>query len=145
MGSEMCIRDSDLATVDEERYISVKDRKKDIIVTGGENVSTVEVEAAIFSHPHVAEAAVVARPHEKWGETVMAFVVLNRQGNDACWDREADAFQEELISHCRGRLAGFKLPRVVRLVDEASGLPKTSTGKVQKHILRDIARLEITQ
>jgi fatty-acyl-CoA synthase len=120
----------------------VKDRKKDIIVTGGENVSTVEVEAAIFAHPHVAEAAVVARPHEKWGETVMAFVVLNHKGQEAYWDEGPDAFEEELIRFCRARLAGFKLPRVVRLVEASEGLPKTSTGKVQKHVLRDVARRE---
>ena len=137
-------RSGDLATVDTEQYVSVKDRKKDIIVTGGENVSTVEVEAVVFAHPHVAEAAVVGRPHAKWGETVMSYVVLNHLGEEACWEEKPDAFEEELIRFCRGRLAGFKLPRVVRIVP-TGGLPKTSTGKVQKHVLRDLARSEASQ
>ncbi len=107
-------------------YVELRDRSKDIIISGGENISTIEVEGAIFGHPKVLEAAVVARPDEKWGETPCAFVTL-KSGETAT--------EEEIIAYCRDNLARFKAPRTVIFTD----LPKTSTGKVQKFKLRDRA------
>jgi fatty-acyl-CoA synthase len=107
-------------------YIELRDRAKDIIISGGENISTIEVEQAIASHPAVLECAVVAMPHEKWGERPKAFVVLRDS---------ADAESDELIEHVRGRIARFKAPEEIEFVDS---LPKTSTGKVQKFVLRDL-------
>jgi fatty-acyl-CoA synthase len=117
----------DLAVAHADGYIQLKDRSKDIIISGGENISSIEVEDALYRHPAVAVAAVVAKPDEKWGETPCAFVEL-RPGMSAT--------AEELIAHCRQHLAAFKVPRYV-LFDE---LPKTSTGKIQKHVLRGKAR-----
>jgi fatty-acyl-CoA synthase len=108
-------------------YIQLKDRSKDIIISGGENISSIEVEDALFRHPAVAAAAVVAKPDDKWGETPVAFVEL-RPGASV----EADA----LIAWCRERLAAYKLPRQIVFGE----LPKTSTGKVQKYLLRERAR-----
>ncbi len=107
-------------------YVELRDRSKDIIISGGENISTIEVEGAIFGHPKVLEAAVVARPDEKWGETPCAFVTL-KPGETAT--------EEEIIAYCRDNLARFKAPKTVIFTD----LPKTSTGKVQKFKLRDRA------
>ena len=107
-------------------YVELRDRSKDIIISGGENISTIEVEGAIFGHPKVLEAAVVARPDEKWGETPCAFVTL-KPGETAT--------EEEIIAYCRDHLARFKAPKTVIFTD----LPKTSTGKVQKFKLRDRA------
>ncbi len=104
--------------------IELRDRKKDIIISGGENISTIEVEQALVSHPDVLEAAVVAIPDEKWGEVPKAFVTL-KPGRTLGAD--------ELIAYCRTRLPGFKLPKAL----EFGELPKTSTGKVQKFVLRD--------
>lgn len=115
----------DLAVWHPNGYIEVRDRAKDIIISGGENISTIEVEQAVVSHPAVLEAAVVAVPDEKWGERPKAFVVL-RDG--------ASVAPGELISHVRERLAHFKAPDTVEILAE---LPKTSTGKVQKYALRD--------
>jgi fatty-acyl-CoA synthase len=117
----------DLAVKYADGYIQLKDRSKDIIISGGENISSIEVEDALYKHPAVAVAAVVAKPDEKWGETPCAFVEL-KPG--------ASATAEELIAWCRERLAGYKVPRHV-VFDE---LPKTSTGKIQKHVLRAKAR-----
>lgn len=103
--------------------IELKDRSKDIIISGGENISSIEVEGVIYKHPAVSEAAVVAGPHEKWGETPVAFVEL-KQGFALTAD--------ELIAFCRERLAHYKCP--TRVLFEA--LPKTSTGKIQKTELR---------
>ncbi|HEX5078991.1 MAG TPA: acyl-CoA synthetase [Geminicoccaceae bacterium] len=114
----------DLAVMHPDGYAEVKDRLKDIIISGGENVSSIEVEAALYRHPAVLEAAVVAKPDPKWGETPCAFVTL-KDG--------AAATAEELIAHCRTLLAGFKTPKAVIF----GPLPKTSTGKIQKHELRD--------
>ncbi len=108
-------------------YVQLKDRSKDIIISGGENISSIEVEDALFKHPAVAAAAVVARPDPKWGETPCAFVELKPGAN---------ASENDLIQWCRGRLASYKLPRHVIFGE----LPKTSTGKVQKYILRERAR-----
>jgi fatty-acyl-CoA synthase len=111
--------------VDAENYLVISDRKKDVIITGGENVSSIEVEDCLYQHPAVAEAAVIGVPDEKWGETVKALVVL----------RTADgATEAELIEHCRARLAHFKCPTSVELRE---ALPRTATGKLQKFKLRE--------
>jgi fatty-acyl-CoA synthase len=117
----------DLAVMHADGYAEVKDRSKDIIISGGENISSIEIEAALYRHPAVLEAAVVARPDPKWGESPCAFVTL-KDG--------AAATAEQLIAHCRTLLAGFKVPRTVIF----GPLPKTSTGKIQKHVLRDQAK-----
>ncbi len=118
----------DLAVWHEDGYIEIKDRLKDIIISGGENISTIEVESVLYKHPAVLEAAVVARPDEKWGETPCAFITLKPDA--------AAVSEEEVIEFCRGELAKFKVPRTVIFQE----LPKTSTGKVQKFVLRDQAR-----
>jgi fatty-acyl-CoA synthase len=117
----------DLGVMHPDGYVQLKDRSKDIIISGGENISTIEVEDVLYRHPAVAEAAVVARPDERWGEHPCAFVAL-REGT------EADAAQ--LIAFCRQHLAHFKAPRSVVF----GPLPKTSTGKIQKFLLRERAR-----
>ena len=117
----------DLGVLHEDGYIELRDRSKDIIISGGENISTIEVEGAIMEHPAVANVAVVAKPDEKWGETPCAFVVL-KPG--------ASATAEEIVAHCRTKLASFKCPRHIVFRD----LPMTSTGKVQKFVLRDWAK-----
>ncbi|AOK19744.1 acyl-CoA synthetase [Burkholderia cepacia] len=114
----------DLAVLTPDGYIRIKDRKKDIIISGGENISSIEVEDALYRHPAVAVAAVVAMPDPKWGEVPCAFVEL-REG--------ASATEEEIVAHCRQLLAGFKVPKAVRFGE----LPKTSTGKIQKFQLRN--------
>ena len=114
----------DLAVRHPDGAIELRDRQKDIIISGGENISTIEVEQAVASHPAVLECAVVAVPDEKWGEVPKAFVTLKP-------DQTATA--EAIVAHCRGRLAHFKCPKVVEFGD----LPKTSTGKVQKFVLRE--------
>ncbi|MEZ5669023.1 MAG: acyl-CoA synthetase [Alphaproteobacteria bacterium] len=116
----------DLGVMHPDGYIELKDRSKDIIISGGENISTIEVESVLYHHPAVLEAAVVARPDDKWGETPCAFVDL-KAGSSAS---EAD-----IVAFCRERLAGFKIPRTVVF----GPLPKTSTGKVQKYVLRERA------
>jgi acyl-CoA synthetase (AMP-forming)/AMP-acid ligase II len=110
----------------EDGYLTISDRKKDVIISGGENVSSIEVEDALFSHPAVAEVAVIGVPDEKWGETVKALVVLAPGAGP-----EAD--ERALIDHCRSRLAHYKCPTSVELRDE---LPRTATGKLQKFKLR---------
>ena len=117
----------DLGVLHEDGYIELRDRSKDIIISGGENISTIEVEGVIIKHPAVANVAVVAKPDEKWGETPCAFVVL-KPG--------ATATAEEIVAHCRANLASFKCPRYVVFRE----LPMTSTGKVQKFVLREWAK-----
>jgi fatty-acyl-CoA synthase len=117
----------DLAVWYPNHYVEIKDRKKDIIISGGENISSVEVEIALYKHPAVALAAVVARPDEKWGETPCAFVQL-KPG--------AELGEEQLIAHCRDNLARYKVPRKVVF----GPLPTTATGKIQKFVLRDRAK-----
>jgi len=117
----------DLGVCHEDGYIELKDRSKDIIISGGENVSTIEVEGVLYRHPAVMEAAVVARPDEKWGETPCAFVTL-KEGKSATAD--------EIIAFCKQNMASFKIPRTVVF----GPLPKTSTGKIQKYVLRDKAK-----
>lgn len=114
----------DLAVWHPDGYIELKDRAKDIVISGGENISTQEVEKAITEHPAVLEVSVVGVPHDRWGEVPKAFITL-RPG--------ASVEPEELIAFCRERLAGYKIPRAV----EFGELPKTSTGKVQKYVLRE--------
>jgi fatty-acyl-CoA synthase len=114
----------DAAVVHPDGYVEIRDRLKDVIISGGENISTVEVEATLLRHPSVQEAAIVGLPHEKWGEAPHAFVVL-REG--------ATATEPEIIAFTRDRLAHFKAPHGVTFVTE---LPKTATGKIQKYVLR---------
>ena len=117
----------DLGVKYPDGYVQLKDRSKDIIISGGENISSIEVEDALYKHPAVAAAAVVAKPDDKWGETPCAFVEL-RPGKTATAD--------DLIAWCREHLARFKVPRHVVFVE----LPKTSTGKIQKFRLREMAK-----
>jgi fatty-acyl-CoA synthase len=117
----------DLAVWHPTSYIEIKDRKKDIIISGGENISSVEVEIALYKHPATALAAVVARPDDKWGETPCAFVQL-KPG--------VQATEAEYIDWCRNNLAKFKVPKKVVF----GNLPTTATGKIQKYVLREKAR-----
>jgi fatty-acyl-CoA synthase len=117
----------DLGVMHADGYIQLKDRSKDIIISGGENISSIEVEDALYKHPAVAAVAVVAKPDDKWGETPCAFVELKPGKN---------ATSEELVAWCRTNLASYKVPRYVVFAE----LPKTSTGKVQKFKLREMAK-----
>jgi fatty-acyl-CoA synthase len=117
----------DLGVCHPDGYIELKDRSKDIIISGGENVSTIEIEGVLYRHPAVLEAAVVARPDEKWGETPCAFVTL-KEGQSASAD--------DIIAFCRQNIASFKVPRTVVF----GPLAKTSTGKIQKYVLREKAK-----
>lgn len=118
----------DLAVWHPDGYAEIKDRLKDIIISGGENISTIEIEDALYRHPAVMEAAVVARPDEKWGETPCAFVTLKPDADEVS--------EQDIIDFCRQKLAKFKVPKTVIFSD----LPKTSTGKIQKFVLRDEAK-----
>ena len=118
----------DLAVWHEDGYMEIKDRLKDIIISGGENISTIEVEDTLYRHSAVLEAAVVARPDAKWGETPCAFITLKPEASEVS--------EEDLIDFCRERLARFKVPKTIVFTD----LPKTSTGKIQKFVLRDQAK-----
>lgn len=115
----------------EDGYMEIKDRLKDIIISGGENISTIEVEDTLYRHPAVLEAAVVARPDEKWGgETPpCAFITLKPEAG-------GDVSEDDIINFCREHLARFKVPKTVVFTE----LPKTSTGKIQKFVLRDQAK-----
>ncbi|MCB1889421.1 MAG: AMP-binding protein, partial [Rhodocyclaceae bacterium] len=117
----------DLAVMHTDGYVKIKDRSKDVIISGGENISSLEVEEVLFRHPAVMMAAVVARPDEKWGEVPAAYVEV-KEG--------ADVTVESIIEHCRGHLARYKVPKHV----EFCVLPKTSTGKIQKFVLREQAK-----
>ena len=117
----------DLAVLEPDHYVKIRDRSKDVIISGGENVSSLEVEDALYRHPAVLACAVVAAPDPKWGETPLAYVEL-KSGTQVS--------EAELIAHCRGLLAGYKIPRAVRFED----IPKTATGKIQKFVLRERAR-----
>jgi fatty-acyl-CoA synthase len=118
----------DLGVAHPDGYIEIRDRSKDIIISGGENISSIEVESVLYRHPAVLEAAVVAKPDEKWGETPCAFVTI-KPG--------ATASEAELLEFCRDNMAHFKCPRTMVFID----LPKTSTGKIQKFVLREKAAL----
>ncbi|MCZ2814420.1 AMP-binding protein [Modestobacter sp. VKM Ac-2979] len=115
----------DGGTVDDAGFLAISDRKKDVIISGGENVSSIEVEDAVFSHPAVAEVAVIGVPDDRWGEMVTALVVL-AEG--------ATASEADIIAHCRTTLAGYKAPKRVEFRD---GIPRTATGKIQKFKLRE--------
>jgi fatty-acyl-CoA synthase len=117
----------DLGVKHPDGYIQLKDRSKDIIISGGENISSIEVEDALYKHPAVVAVAVVARPDDKWGETPCAFVEL-KPG--------AEVTQEDILEWCRQRLARYKVPRTVVFAE----VPKTSTGKIQKFRLRQMAK-----
>ena len=113
----------DLAVKHPDGYIEIRDRSKDIIISGGENISSVEIEGVLYMHPAILEAAVVAKKDEKWGETPCAFI---------CLKRGQSISEQDVIQHCRDHMAGFKVPKTIVF----SELPKTSTGKVQKFVLR---------
>jgi acyl-CoA synthetase (AMP-forming)/AMP-acid ligase II len=115
----------DMAVVDGEGYYLIVDRKKDIIISGGENISSIEVEKAIFAHPAVFECAVVAAPDERWGEVPKALVVL-KPGRSLT--------EQDMIAHCRTKLPGFKVPKSFEFLDS---LPKGGTGKILKKELRE--------
>ena len=121
----------DLAVMDAERYVKIKDRSKDVIISGGENISSIEVEDALYRHPAVLACAVVARPDAKWGETPLAYVETKLGSSVTA---------EELVAHCKGLLAGYKVPREIRF----EAIPKTSTGKIQKFQLRERAKSSST-
>jgi len=128
--TERAIRDdwfhtADLATIDDEGYILIVDRMKDMILSGGENISSAEIERVLSEYPAVLECAVIAVPDEKWGEVAKALVIL-REGQSA---DEAD-----ILDHCRSHLARFKVPKSVKFVDS---LPKGGTGKILKKVLRE--------
>lgn len=131
-----CIRENgwlytgDIGVMHEDGYLEIKDRSKDVIISGGENLSSVEVEAVLYTHPAVHEAAVVARPDEFWGETPCAFVRL-RGG------LEKKPSEKEMVEFCRERLPHFMVPKTVVFKEE---LPRTSTGKIQKYLLRKVAQ-----
>jgi fatty-acyl-CoA synthase len=115
----------DGGTIDDGGYLTISDRKKDVIITGGENVSSIEVEDVVFSHPAVAEVAVIGVPDDKWGEMVTAIVVV-AEGEQVT--------EEEVIAHCRGKIAGYKIPKRIEFRD---ALARTATGKIQKFKLRE--------
>ncbi len=120
-------RSGDLGVLHPDGYIQLKDRSKDIIISGGENISSIEVEDVLYKHPAVQIAAVVAKPDDKWGETPCAFLEL-RPGHSVS--------QDEIIAYCRSHLAGYKVPRYIVIAE----IPKTSTGKIQKFRLREMAK-----
>ncbi|KAM7523918.1 hypothetical protein LguiA_013820 [Lonicera macranthoides] len=134
-GTSKCMRENgwfytgDVGVMHPDGYMEVKDRSKDVIISGGENLSSVEVESVIYSHPAVNEAAVVARPDEYWGETPCAFVSL-KMGSEK-------PTEKAIIEYCRGRMPRYMVPKTVVFVEE---LPKTSTGKIQKFVLREMAK-----
>ena len=128
--TDLAIRDGYFHTgdggfIDDSNYVTIADRKKDVIISGGENVSSIEVEDAIFQHPDVTEVAVIGIPDEKWGEAVTALVV-RADGSDLS--------EEEVIGWTKQRLAGYKCPKKVEFRDE---LARTATGKLQKFKLRE--------
>jgi fatty-acyl-CoA synthase len=116
-------RTGDLGVLHPDGYVELRDRSKDVIISGGENIASVEVEQVLADHPAVLEVAVVAAPDERWGEVPVAYVTLHEG---------ATATEEELVEHVRARLARFKAPKAVVFGE----LPKTSTGKIQKYLLR---------
>ena len=116
----------DLGVWHTDGYVEIKDRSKDIIISGGENISTLEVESTLYDNSAVLEAAVVAAPDNHWGEIPCAFITL-KPGND-------NLTEADITEHCRANLAGFKVPKKIIFMED---LPKTSTGKLQKHVLRN--------
>ena len=113
----------DLATWRQDKYIQVQDRLKDVIISGGENISSVEIESQLYNHPAILQVAVVAKPDEKWGEVPCAFIETKP---------DTQVSEEDLVKFCRENLAGFKIPKKFIFCE----IPKTSTGKIQKFVLR---------
>jgi len=136
-GTSKCMKENgwfdtgDVGVMHPDGYLEIKDRSKDVIISGGENLSSVVVESVLYTHPAVNEAAVVARPDEFWGETPCAFVSLRDEGSTR------NPTEKEIMEFCRAKLPHYMVPKTVVFKDE---LPKTSTGKIQKFVLRDIAR-----
>ncbi|XP_059451492.1 2-methylpropanoate--CoA ligase CCL4-like [Corylus avellana] len=136
-GTSKCMKENawfytgDVGVMHPDGYLEIKDRSKDVIISGGENLSSVEVESVLYTHPAVNEAAVVARPDEFWGETPCAFVSLREEGSTR------NPTEKEIMEFCRAKLPHYMVPKTVVFKDE---LPKTSTGKIQKFVLREIAR-----
>lgn len=126
-------RTGDVGVIHPDGYLEIKDRSKDVIISGGENISSVEVENVLYKHPRVSEAAVVAMPHPRWGESPCAFVALKKKKSES----ESEVTEAEMIGFCRRRMAHFMVPKVVKFVEE---LPKTSTGKIVKAELREKAK-----
>ena len=124
MTADGYFRTGDIGYLDADGYLFIVDRKKDIIIRGGENISCLEVEAALYEHPQVAEAAVFGLPDEKWGERVVA-MIMPSDGHKPT--------QDEIIAHCRQHIAGYKVPKTVDVVTE---LPRNPTGKILKRELR---------
>ena len=118
----------DIAVLHPDGYVEVKDRSKDVIISGGENISSLEVEETLYKHSEIMEAAVVARPDDKWGELACAFVTLKPFA--------APVTDKDIMNYCRDQLAHFKVPKTIVF----GPLPKTSTGKIQKYVLRDQAK-----
>jgi len=131
MGKDGWFRTGDLGVIHPDGYLEIKDRSKDIIISGGENISSVEVESVLYTFPGVSEAAVVARPDEYWGETPCAFISFKHGVVDR------DRLEREIIKHCRERMPHYMVPKTVVFKKE---LPKTSTGKIQKFVLREMAK-----
>ncbi|KAK8468679.1 hypothetical protein PHAVU_006G086100 [Phaseolus vulgaris] len=127
-------RTGDVGVIHPDGYLEIKDRSKDVIISGGENISSVEVESLLYRHPRVLEAAVVAMPHPRWGESPCAFVALKKNSNSS---PENEVTESEIIAYCRKNLSHFMVPKVVKFMKE---LPKTSTGKIQKFELRVMAK-----
>ncbi|KAG8936886.1 hypothetical protein FRC03_008623 [Tulasnella sp. 419] len=123
----------DLAVRHEDGSIAIVDRSKDLLISGGENASTLAIEQELVTHPDVLELAVVARAHEKWGERAMVFVILHPHAKDKWEEHGHDKFESSLKEHAKSRLPGFAQPQWVKVVED---LPKTSTGKIQKNVLR---------
>ncbi|MFB4474253.1 o-succinylbenzoate--CoA ligase, partial [Oceanobacillus caeni] len=116
----------DLAVTHPDGYIEIRDRAKDLIISGGENISSTEVEGVLYKHQDVLEAAVIAVPDEKWGEVPKAIIVLQP---------DAKVIEQDIIDYCRNNMAHFKAPKMVEFVED---LPKTATGKLQKFRLREM-------
>lgn len=121
----------DVGVIHKDGYLEIKDRSKYVIISGGENISSVDLEYMLYKHPRVLEAAVVAMPHPRWGESPCAFVVLKKfEGNN----KTNDVTEADIIGYCRKNMPPFMVPKLVKFVED---LPKTSTGKIKKFELRD--------
>ncbi|XP_050204435.1 2-methylpropanoate--CoA ligase CCL4-like [Mercurialis annua] len=126
----------DVGVMHADGYLEIKDRSKDVIISGGENISSVEVESVLYSYPDIEEAAVVARPDEFWGESPCAFVTLKKSKNKGLCDQKT--VEKEIIEYCKAKMPHYMVPKTVVVFKEE--LPKTSTGKIKKFLLRDMAR-----
>lgn len=127
----------DVGVIHPDGYVEIKDRSKDVIISGGENISSVEVEAILYNHPMVLEAAVVAMPHERWGETPCAFLTLKKEATGNEKSKMMGVTQDDIITYCRQNMSHFMVPKKVVFVEE---LPKTPTGKILKFQLRAMAK-----